>query len=194
MGGVSKDALIFEAKQNMIKNRYLVGAEEYNNISIDIKNSFFLGLIQTTKVTVIADVVAPKDSLTQSNYSELYLSKLAGSSYIDNLFIIGDSVIYNRVKYGELIGFEGSKKNKARIKYTTKRGSQKTKSIKFKDLYSIKPEHNGLKLGDDFGKGKIIGFGKEDLIVKIGDEFFYFFYRKSSLKNKDNSNKEKIEL
>jgi hypothetical protein len=180
MGGVSKDALIFEAKQNMIKNRYLEGAEEYNNISIDIKNSFFLGLVQTTKVTVIADVVAPKDSLTQSNYSELYLSKLTGSSFNDSLFAVGDSVIYNRENYGEIISFEGKKKDKARIKYTTKRGNQKSKTAKLNGLYCLKAEYNGLSLGDELYKCEIIGFGRDGLIVKSGDENLYFPYKQSN--------------
>jgi hypothetical protein len=194
MGGVSKDALIFEAKQNMIKNRYLVGTEEYNNISIDIKNSFFLGLVQTTKVTVIADVVAPKDSLTQSNYSELYLSKLTGSSFNDSLFSVGDSIIFNRKSYGEIIGFEGKKKNKARISYTTKRGSQKSKLFKLDLLYCIKEEYKGLKLGDELYKCEIMGFGRDGVIVKSGDSNLYFPYSEAIKSIQNKSKSEKTEL
>lgn len=176
LGGSSKDALVFEARQKMIRNRPLVNAEQFNNVSVDIKNTFYLG-VQVTKVTIIADVVEPKDSLSQNSYSELYLKKsLSQNHNIDELFSIGDSVLFNRKKSAELISFEGEIDSKARIKYYTKNGDTRTKIIKLNNLYAIIPSYNEYKLGDRLSGGEIIAFGKKGAIVKIENDNLFFPY------------------
>ncbi|HOF55893.1 MAG TPA: hypothetical protein PLD74_13395 [Prolixibacteraceae bacterium] len=56
LGGMGKDALVAEAKTNLVQNNPLKEGQALANITVDVKNSFILFVTQT-KVTVTADIV-----------------------------------------------------------------------------------------------------------------------------------------
>jgi hypothetical protein len=56
LGGLRRDALVYEARQDLLQNRPLGENEAYANVAVDIKNSFVI-IYSATKVTVTADVV-----------------------------------------------------------------------------------------------------------------------------------------
>lgn len=56
LGGLGKDALVLEAKKNMLQNNPLKEGQALANVTVDFKNSFVL-FVNTEKVTVTADLV-----------------------------------------------------------------------------------------------------------------------------------------
>jgi len=56
IGGLGKDALVFEAKKNLMQNFPLKDGQALANVTVDIKNSFLL-IVMTEKVTVTADII-----------------------------------------------------------------------------------------------------------------------------------------
>lgn len=55
-GGLAKDALVLEAKKDMMQNYPLREGQALANVTVDFKNSFMF-FVNTNKVTVTADVV-----------------------------------------------------------------------------------------------------------------------------------------
>jgi len=55
-GGLAKDALVLEAKKDMMQNYPLREGQALANVTIDFKNSFMF-FVNTNKVTVTADIV-----------------------------------------------------------------------------------------------------------------------------------------
>lgn len=176
LGGLFRDAIIFEARQNMITNRPLVGNESYNNITTDVKNMYFL-CIMRTKVTMIADVVAPKDSINQTSYSPIYLQKVTkGNERKDSLFHIGDSVFTYHGNSGVIVNFEGAKKQKARLQLSQS-GKIRTRVISLNKLFVIIPTYRGLELGFYSRNGKYIAFGREGALAFDGSSYIIDFYK-----------------
>lgn len=56
IGGLGKDALVAEAKQDMLANYPLEEGQALANMTVDFKNSIVL-IVITTKVTVTADII-----------------------------------------------------------------------------------------------------------------------------------------
>lgn len=56
LGGLGKDALVAEAKMDLIQNYPLKEGEALANITVDFKNSTIF-FVTATKVTVTADIV-----------------------------------------------------------------------------------------------------------------------------------------
>ncbi len=166
-GGISKDALISEARKNMIRARPLEGAEQYNNIEINIKNTYYI-FGRKTKVTINADVIAPKDSVNQASYSENYLTKINTPKPNGGLFSIGDSVrIYNYdYQSGEIVRLLGESYDKVEIRYTDNKNRTRTKIVSENRIFIAKRTHNGLVLGDRIKLGVIVGFGNDRFLVR----------------------------
>lgn len=57
IGGMNKEAIVSEAKMQMLKNHQLEDGQALANITVDFKYSNFLGIIATTKCYVTADIV-----------------------------------------------------------------------------------------------------------------------------------------
>jgi hypothetical protein len=55
-GGLGKDALVLEAKKNMLQSNPLKDGQALANVTVDFKNSI-LFIVMTQKVTVTADIV-----------------------------------------------------------------------------------------------------------------------------------------
>ncbi len=56
IGGLDKDALVADAKKNLLENNPLKDGQVLANITVDFKNSFML-IIMETKVTITADII-----------------------------------------------------------------------------------------------------------------------------------------
>ncbi len=55
-GGLAKEAIVAEAKKDLMRNNPLKDGQALANVTVDFKNSFVFFVIKT-KVTVTADVV-----------------------------------------------------------------------------------------------------------------------------------------
>ena len=88
LGGLSHDALVLEAKRELIKNRPLRQNETYGNFTIDFKNTYTLFYFQT-KVTMSADVVRFSNDTVGEPYSQKYKSILNRNRYSNELFNMG---------------------------------------------------------------------------------------------------------
>lgn len=175
LGSVGKDALLREARQKMIANRPLFNDEAYNNYTIDYKRTYFI-LGTKTKVTISADVIVPKDTLSNPTFTTEYLNQMDNQySYYDSLFWIGDSVIFNRDQYGEIVGFEGRSNKDVRIQYTEGDGDVRTTTRHGKDVYVLISHYRGKRARISRPLGNIIGYGVEgDIFLgKDGDHFYY---------------------
>ena len=182
IGGLSKDAVISEARKNMVLARPLEGAEQYNNVDVNVKRTFYL-IGMKTKVTINADVIAPKDSVNQPSYSEAYLRKIKDHEPEsgDNLFAIGDTVILNITKYpqAQIIRFWGEDLNLVEVTYTDSKNVTRTRSISIDRIYIIKPEHNGLARYTRTYHGVVYAFGTKRILVKMaGGEYTTQWYTK----------------
>jgi hypothetical protein len=56
LGGLGKDALVLEAKKDLLQNNPLKEGQALANVTVDFKNSFLI-IVMTEKVTVTADIV-----------------------------------------------------------------------------------------------------------------------------------------
>jgi hypothetical protein len=56
IGGLGKNALVAEAKKDLVQNNPLKEGQTLANLTVDFKTSFLL-IVSTTKVTVTADIV-----------------------------------------------------------------------------------------------------------------------------------------
>ncbi len=56
LGGLAKDALVYEAKKDLLQNNPLKDGQALANVTLDFKNSFIL-FVNKQKVTVAADIV-----------------------------------------------------------------------------------------------------------------------------------------
>lgn len=57
IGGMRREAIVNEAKENMLANNPLKANQTLVNVVVDFKHSTFLGIVNTTKCYVSADVV-----------------------------------------------------------------------------------------------------------------------------------------
>ena len=153
-GGLSQDALVLEAKKNMILNRPLNQNEAYANITVDIKRTRIIVYTQT-KVTVSADIVVLHNDSTRAVYSEEYLQKLNDKATGQSLFHIGDSVINKKLKSFEIIGFEEA--GKVRLKYYSKKNKLKTKKVSVNKIYTDDSGYNGKTIGDHLDNSQFEG-------------------------------------
>lgn len=170
IGGIKKDALVYQARQDMMRNRPLTGAEQYNAITVDVKHSFFL-FYHKMKVTMYADVVEPKKNPTDPTYSEVYREKTQGGTLVlsepnleDELLKVGDTIYYNRYDKGIVVSLADPKK--VTVSVGVYRGELKTKVKARKNVYSPRVSYRGLNLGAMTKQGEIIGFSQEVYLVK----------------------------
>ena len=143
LGGVAKDALVLEAKMNMLQNRPLRQGEQYINTTVDIKQAYFI-LFAKTKVTVSADIIRKSTSADSVIYSPTYLAKIRRPSF-QNYFVPGDSVTDTYVN-----GIVESVKNekKVRVIYKNDSGNIRSGHTACKDLYKLSFNYNGIQPGD----------------------------------------------
>lgn len=95
--GNKHDAMVLEAKSNMMKNFPLNGNQYYANYAVDVKKKNLI-VLQSILVTVSADIVQDKSSEYDENYSYEFKSKL-GIPETNLFFSIGDTVVDAKMTY-----------------------------------------------------------------------------------------------
>ncbi|MCZ4696135.1 hypothetical protein DWB61_15860 [Ancylomarina euxinus] len=177
LGGLSKDALILEAKRELINNRPLKQNETYANFTVDFKRSFF-PFYNQTKATMSADVVSFTNDPLADPYTEKYKQKLTRKSLANELFEIGDSVYINYHENGVIVSIENI--DKVRVLSKTASGNSKTKLYSTSKIYTKSKDYKGYKVGDMYiysrnikgsfvkTSGRIIALGLDEIIVKTG--------------------------
>jgi hypothetical protein len=175
-GGLSQDALVLEAKRELMKNRPLEANEEYLNFTVDFKRSFWPFTSQN-KVTMSADVIRHTEDSNADPYSENYLNKLSRLNLSNELFNVGDSVLFKKDKKGIIISMMDN--DKVRIQYINKQDNIRTKSLSIYDIYTINKSYKNYSIDGHYtfpvrrkgGEnvemgGVIIGIGLKSLLVK----------------------------
>ncbi len=178
LGSLSQDALVLEAKREMIKNRPLMPDEEYANYTLDFKNTYWPFYIQN-KVTMCTDVVRFTNDNINDPYSEKYKMKLVGVIISNELFAIGDSIIDEKFNEATIISLQNDKI--ARIMYKTGEDKIRTKKISIEKIYSKNKSYKGHATGGmyiytDNGRetsGRIIAVGLNSIIIRNSE-----FYKK----------------
>ena len=186
-GGVSKDALVLEARREMIKNRPLRSKEQYLNFTVDFKHTFW-PIFSQTKVTMCADVVSFSNDSTGEVYSTKYKDKLLGKSLSNELFAIGDSVLFNKTHEGVIISIEDV--DIVRVLYKSKSDKNRTKRISINKIYATNKSFSGLTPktwytysssinSEQKNTGYILGLGLKSLMVKNSSNSIEFVYYKN---------------
>lgn len=163
IGGLKHDALVFEAKRNLINNRPLKYDEQYLNYSIDFKRTYW-PFFTRTKAMVSADVVRFSNKPNEDPYTEKYKKLMSGKGLITNLFEIGDSIIY-KLADATIIGIE--KVDVVRILYKTKSDKYKSKRVSIDKIFTSHKSFNGLNIGEGYvyPTPKVTSFKEEDVQV-----------------------------
>ena len=176
IGGLTRDALIYEAKKELYKNFPIQANEAYMNFILDIKKSHFI-LYSQTKITITADIVdLTGDSVTQP-FSKNYINQLENSDlYKPKFFEIGDSIIFDIDKKGVIISFPRDKY--VTIQYITQKGTLQMKNMSVYDIYTCKKNYGKYKIGDIFiyeiminkelvsKAWEIVAIGENSLMIK----------------------------
>tara|TARA_R110002050_G_scaffold300621_1_gene471011 strand:+ start:40656 stop:41429 length:774 start_codon:yes stop_codon:yes gene_type:complete len=111
LGGLKSDAIVFEAKQDLLRNYPLKQGQVLANVSVDFKRSFYF-VVGVTKVTVTADVVEFIKPTTGLLYDGIYYENLdlRDSTFVG--FNLNDSVyavVSGNIKKAKIIGLTNSK-------------------------------------------------------------------------------------
>lgn len=196
-GGIRKDALVLEAKKQMILNRPLKAGEQYQNITVDFKQTWYGIWVQNTRATVHADVVRfcsedsnPMDSsylkMLTPKKSNPPKAKLASDSEINTQVInapdylnIGDTVCY----YNGFVAIEpcivvSMDANTATIRYYNSKNIVENKVVKYPALYRLSGALNGVRIGDNYEYSRIESGEvkkKKGIVKGLGLKQFYIF-------------------
>ncbi len=172
-GGMRKDALLLEAKRDLITGRPLGIDEAYTNYTFDFKNSFILGFTRT-KVTVSADVIQYTTEPPVDRYSSTFKDKMFKTNLVDSLFNIGDST-YTKDGHGGIVQSNLSK-YRVRVLLTNSKDELKSVRISKWKLFHAKGSWRGFVVGDEIKYydqlmprtvvGHIIAFGKSSVLIR----------------------------
>lgn len=172
LGGITKDALLFDAKRSLMSNRPLHGNEFYGAFTVDVKHSFYL-LGYKTKITVMADIMEPKLDTSDVIYSERYLAKINPSLNDLSFFSVGDSIYTAETHRSGIIQAFTIERGtpRARIVFTHDRKNTRVKTLSLSRLYVAKNVPNCLyKIGDIVDDKKVIAIGENGIILLKDDK------------------------
>jgi len=145
IGGLSQDALVFEARRQLVKYHPLKSNEEYTNYTVDFKRTLVLVNVRT-KVTVTADIVRFVMDTASERYTESYKKQLSRAYPANDLFASGDSIIFKKDHKGVINAFDNEKK--IRVQYFTKRDKLRTRKVSINKIFSTDKSFNGYNIGD----------------------------------------------
>jgi len=170
IGGLSRDAIVNEAKKEMIKNYPLSDNETYINYTLNFKTSLYF-IAAKTKVTLTAEVV-------EYSSKSLVQPRLASSSEVHNshLFEIGDTVIFDLDRRGVIIS--GLQKNTVKVLTVNQNSNSVTKNIPIYKIFTDSKDYKGYRIGQEHSfieiygekevkiKSTIIGVGLSSLLLE----------------------------
>ncbi len=170
LGGGQKDALVYEAKRNLVSNRPLSQDEVYGTFTIDTKRTFF-PFGNSTKVTVTADVLRKQTPSDTALYSQNYLQKLNPSTLSNGIFHVGDSVMVDNegIEKGIIQSFEGKDLDRVRISYFDPNGNLKTKRYLLSEIFLKADDSETSTLYIEIYnkyQAKVIGIGIDEYLVE----------------------------
>ena len=171
-GGLSHEAMVFEARRSLIENRPLKPNEAYANYTIDFKNTYII-FIHSIKVIITADVIKFSDDSTKKPLSDKYASIMINKHSSNELFQIGDSVLEKNLTKGTILSF--STDSTVWFLYKTKNNRFKTNNVSIKEIFTTTKSYKGLKTNDPFTfismerkvPSKILGLGLNTLLIKV---------------------------
>ena len=172
LGGLNHDALLLEAKKEMMNARPLKANEQYANLTCDFKNTLVFFVV-TTKVTVSADVIKLVEGEQPYLYSETYKSKITIPKNQNDLFKVGDSVMLKDLtSLGTILSI--STQGKVRVILNNSANVFKTKNIDIHNLFSLQKSYKGLNINQKYmykqsglpNEAKILAFGIDQVLVE----------------------------
>jgi hypothetical protein len=161
IGGLNKQAIVAEAKRNMLKNHPLKENQALANITVNWKLGFYL-IVVNDKCTVTADIVEFKsglstkkedltttsNDLTEENNNEIVKDSIINEIAKDPKYIIletsnfkvGDSVEIDQYYAPPILGVIVKIENNRYyyVSYKSKYGGKRTIKVKAKQLKKIK--------------------------------------------------------
>jgi len=163
IGGLSKSALVLEAKKNMLKNHPLRKGQALANVTVDVKKTFVLIYVKTL-ITVSADVIDfnPEDS--DNEFDEIMPQYYKGKTInIRSDINVGDSVYY--ISYGILKKgrVDALGKSSAKIVFLLKDGTDWRSTFSYESILRMnKLETDSNNYGFEIGQ-------KVEFILDNGD-------------------------
>lgn len=148
VGGLKKDALIFEAKKDLLRRYPLRKGQALANVSVDMKRTFAF-IVMKTRATVTADIVDYNVSNVSNEFDEIN-----ATHKIDDLqySLVGcnttDTVLFKyqgSYEKGLIMGFYS---NYVKLKYFPGPGVDFVKSVSNEDILVITKYPNNVS---DFG-------------------------------------------
>lgn len=91
IGGFTREALVYEAKKQLFRNRPLAAGEAYANFAVDFKTTFFW-FYEGTKVTLTADVISYTQNPEARHAIGLSQAEISKYNFKRQAFLIGDTV------------------------------------------------------------------------------------------------------
>jgi hypothetical protein len=187
IGGLSKDALVFESKRNLMLNYPLKENEFFNIVSLDQKVTF-LFLYSRNEVIITADIM--ESSGKKIVIDEAYSKWLATNTQVsvDN-FSIKEQVLLLRKNVlirGRIVAVD---KSSARVFYFDSHGKMQVNKVSYSSLFKAENSEGmtnepGMRVGDEgyyqinwqSGKpysvyGKILGINNEMLLIETDGKY-----------------------
>lgn len=145
IGGLKKDALMFEAKKDLLRRYPLRKGQALANVTVDVKRTFVF-IVMKTRATVTADVIDFNPSDISTDFAQIN-----ASHRLDDLnhALIGcnttDSVLFAHDKSytkGLILGFYS---NYVKLRYSTAPGVEFVKNASNDDVLVIKKQSSNVK-------------------------------------------------
>jgi hypothetical protein len=159
IGGLKKDAIVFEAKKDLLRKYPLEKGQVLANVSVDFKRTYVF-IVATTRATLTADVVEfvfpdPDKKFDEIHYQNLFEAneELANFHVTDSVFVFAHpkDVKYNgKPKRARILGFNKDKVRVIYREYVTKDGQQKLEDFivetELKFVFSFKKSPENFEL------------------------------------------------
>ena len=145
IGGLKTDAIVFEAKQDLLRNYPLKRGQVLANVTVDFKRSYFI-LVDITKVTLTADVIDFTPINNNLKFDEINTLNLHPMDLKPVNFSLGDSVIVLREgkpRRALIVGFDEN-----RVESLFKGMDEKfyTRFFELKMVLKMKPNPDNIEL------------------------------------------------
>jgi hypothetical protein len=185
IGAMTKDALVLDAKREMIKNRPLQPGEQYVNFTLDFKNSYW-PIIRQTQVILSADVVKFIPDTATAIYSGEYLKIIGDGNFVNELFSIGDTIlldgnpggtIFDAILEGTILSVQSN--DKVKILYKTIQNNYRIKTCSIDQIYVYKTSKSfrGYRVDESYASehisseekipdGYVYGLGLNKILIK----------------------------
>ncbi len=160
IGGLKKDAVVKEAKQDLLRKYPLKRGQVLANVTVDVKRTYFLMVI-TTKTTVSADIVqfgvfADENEFDAINDQNITMDKssVANFNVKDSVFIY----THNLIKRAEIVGFP---KNRVRVLFFISGDNLTADNVNLSHVFKMKSNPQNVQL---------YGYDVDERVQFIGED------------------------